>query len=299
MNRGARHQKVFPDDDCYLRFLALLADLPGRYGVVVHGYALMPNHFHLMLQTPNANLGYAMRYLQSRYAAWLNHTFGWDGSVFRGRYKNRVAADDAYWMHLLAYIHLNPVRGGLARRIYDAEWTSHGCYTGQDRVPEWLTVTQLLGWFGGVEAYEQYVQDVHRGREPGPDGFKAETLFEALKRDELDRLAKQPEPPDRIQFTMKEALVALELATGTPERLLLKGRRGRTGHPARWVLMWWLPRATGQSRSQVARFLGVKPSAVTHSVNRLQERAERDPTVRGWMEKLEDLAQPDWTQKSP
>jgi len=298
MNRGNRKEPVFLDDECCVQFLSLLSDLPERYGVHVHAYALMRNHYHLMVQTPNANLSHAMRYLQSRYARWLNRRNSWDGSVFRGRFKNRVAYDDAYWMHLLAYIHLNPVRARLAKNIDDAAWTSHSAYTGAVRVPDWLTVKQLLGYFCGVDEYERYARDVHRGRESGPAGFEADSLFVRPGRDELDRLAKQPDPPDQIQFTLEKALTAVSVVTGSTERILRRGIRGRGGHPARWLAMWWLPRATRQNRAQVARFLRVHPSAVTHSVNRLHERSARDPRVARWMENLEDLLQPDWAPGS-
>ena len=80
--------------------------------------------------TPHANLSQAMCFLTGRYSRDLNRRFEWDGPLFRARYKNRVVEDEDYWRDLLAYIHLNPVKAGLATSPDNADWTSHQAYTG-------------------------------------------------------------------------------------------------------------------------------------------------------------------------
>mgnify|MGYP000887075047 CR=1 FL=1 len=106
MNRGARHEPILATDDAKHMFLELLADLPQRFGIRVHGYVLMPNHYHLMLETVTGELPRAMRHLGGEFARRLNTELHWDGPVCKGRYRNRIVGTDSYWRHLLAYLHL-------------------------------------------------------------------------------------------------------------------------------------------------------------------------------------------------
>jgi putative transposase len=85
MNRGARREPIFLDDDDRRAMLDLLADLPERFGVRVHGYALMPNHDHLMLEPVWGELSRAMRHVNAEFAQRLNRRYRWDGPVYKGR----------------------------------------------------------------------------------------------------------------------------------------------------------------------------------------------------------------------
>jgi REP-associated tyrosine transposase len=103
MNRGVRHQPVFWSDNSCSLFLALLGDVVERFGIVVHAYALMPNHFHLVVESVGANLSKAMQNLMFRYGQEVNRAPGFDGSLFRGRFKNKLIVDESHWYHLLMY----------------------------------------------------------------------------------------------------------------------------------------------------------------------------------------------------
>ena len=96
MNRGARREPIFLDDDDRRAMLDLLADLPERFGVRVHGYALMPNHYHRMLESVWGELSRAMRHVGGEFAQRLNRRYRWDGPVYKGRYRNRMVGTDAY-----------------------------------------------------------------------------------------------------------------------------------------------------------------------------------------------------------
>ncbi|MCA9711777.1 MAG: transposase, partial [Myxococcales bacterium] len=90
MNRGADHAAIFDADHDCVELLGLLSHLRPGFGVEVHGYALMPNHLHLLVHCPRGGLGRAMQWLQSRYSAHLRRTRGGDGPIWRGRYRNRL-----------------------------------------------------------------------------------------------------------------------------------------------------------------------------------------------------------------
>ena len=77
---------MFRDDDACIQFLSILATLPATFGLRIHGYALMPNHFHVMVESPHGNLSDAMQVLSSSFTLAYNRSRGHDGSIFRGRF---------------------------------------------------------------------------------------------------------------------------------------------------------------------------------------------------------------------
>ena len=120
--------------------LDTLGDVVDRFGLEVHAYSLMPNHYHLQVCTPAGNLSRAMCHLNGVYTQRLNRLHNWDGPVFRGRFKSQLVTEEAYRRELVAYIHLNPVRAGLVRRPDESGWTSHRAHLGLDKPPPWLSL---------------------------------------------------------------------------------------------------------------------------------------------------------------
>jgi REP element-mobilizing transposase RayT len=291
MNRGARRDPVFLDDDCCLRFLDLVSQLPARHGMVVHGYAILPNHYHLLLECREGGLSRSIQFLQSAYSRWVNHRFEWDGPLWRGRYASRLVEDDAHWMHLLAYVHLNPVKAGLVPRVEDGRWTSHAAYVGEESPPEWLTTRDLQKAFGSVEAYRTYLHEVRIGREEGPGDPDPD----------LERWTRTGgtggPPPERAEpsgkpvwpLDMEAALTALELASGLGRAAILAAPRGRGGNIARTVALWWLPRATGEGQASVARALGTDPALVSRASARVRAGLPAGTPAREWVDRLSAL----------
>ena len=289
MNRGARRQAIFLDEACHLAFLELLGHLPVRFGVEPQAYALMPNHFHLLLACPRGGLAQSMRYLQGGYARWLNINCGWDGPIWRARYRNRPVEDETYAAHLLAYIHLNPVKAHLAPSPEAAEWTSHAFYAGLCRPPEWLHTAEMAETFGSVEAYLRYIADVQMGRETGPEGFDPGELWQARPSACIARDPGEPAPPAPWPMSESEAWAALCQVTGLSRAALIAVGNGPQGNPARWLVFWWLPRATGRTQSGVARDFDLDRSVISRAGGRLRQAGRTDARVRRWRERLEEL----------
>jgi REP element-mobilizing transposase RayT len=287
MNRGARHQAVFTDDIACSYFLSLLGELPERHGIVVHAYALMPNHFHLLLSAGQNGLGGGMGYLQARYSRWLNQTRGWDGPLWRARFKSRRIDSEKYLGHVLAYIHLNPVASHLVTKLEQSQWTSHAAYVGLASRPGWLSTGEMLDLFGTIEAYRSYLVDMQIGRDVNPGGDDPGELFRTGKR------VLPPSPPTvqtrqvHVQpLDLGAAWDAIERVTGLVRSQIENRSFGRTGNPAWWLALWWLPRATGMTRASLSRELGVHRSTWTLARKRLRARALVDREVNEWIESL-------------
>lgn len=282
MNRGKNRRDIFHEEEDYLWFIALVAELPERFALRIHGFALMPNHYHLMVESLRPELSRAVQHLQSSFTRRINRRTGGDGGSFKGRFRNRVVEDDAYWTHLLAYLHLNPVRARLVARTEDWRWTSHDAYARRSPAPDWLTTGGLLASYDIHGGYARYLASVRLGRESGPDGFDPDRLWTAHRSADVP----EPPPPPREAMSAEQALEAAAAVTGFSNADLVVGRRGRTGHPARWVAMWWLVRATDLSRIEVARLFGTSPATITRSLTRVLERRPKDGELEAWMTAL-------------
>ena len=109
--RGIDRKAVFRDDADRSHFLELLEDMMGRYRVCLHAYVLMDNHYHLLIQTPQANGSAAMQWLNVSYSVWFNRRHRRCGPLFQGRFKSiPVEAEGAWALQASLYLHLNPVR---------------------------------------------------------------------------------------------------------------------------------------------------------------------------------------------
>jgi putative transposase len=148
MNRGLSRQKVFLDKQCYQKFIRILQDTIEMWDVQIHAVSLLPNHYHLLIETPRANISRAMRHIGAVYTQWFNHKTNRDGPLFRGRYKAILVEEDAYLVELLRYIHLNPVKANLVTSSEEHPWTSHRAYLKSLNSWQWLTTERLLSYFG-------------------------------------------------------------------------------------------------------------------------------------------------------
>ena len=140
-------------------FLATCA----RYKWCCHAYCLMDNHFHIVIETPEANLSKGMRQLNGLYTQKHNAIHSRVGHVFQGRFKAILVQRESYLLELARYVVLNPVRAGLCPSAGDWPWSSHRAMMGQAPTPPWLPADWLLAQFGGTRAesraaYAEHVQ---------------------------------------------------------------------------------------------------------------------------------------------
>ena len=140
--RGNNRMPIFGDDRDRRTFLSLLAGVIRRTRWICFAYCLMENHVHLLVETPEANLGRGMQLLTSAYARTFNDRHERSGHVFQGRYgANRVTTDEQLLM-TLAYIANNPVEAGLCDDPGQWRWSSHGATCRADP-PPWLGLERL------------------------------------------------------------------------------------------------------------------------------------------------------------
>jgi REP element-mobilizing transposase RayT len=173
--RGNERKAIFRDDRDRRHFLEVLAEMVARFRVRLHGYVLMDNHYHLLLELIEPNLSRAVQWLNVSYSIWFNHRHGRSGHLFQGRFKSVVVSPEEWALSLSRYVHLNPVRIqtlGLSKTDRQVQrvglsptpnaaqvreritllrryrWSSYRAYIGLERAPEWLECQTVLGLGG-------------------------------------------------------------------------------------------------------------------------------------------------------
>ena len=138
MNRGRARQAIFQDERYYQAFLDTLAEAYQRFHCIIHAYCLMGNHYHLLLETPNANLSRIMRHINGVYTQRHNRLKHTDAPLFHGRYKAILVDKDAYLLQRSRYIHRNPIdmKQPMVRNLHDYQWSSYPAYTAKVNAPD-------------------------------------------------------------------------------------------------------------------------------------------------------------------
>jgi REP element-mobilizing transposase RayT len=158
-------------DDIYLSnidrkaWLEVLGQVCKRFNWVCHAWCQMTNHYHLLIETPEANLAEGMRQLNGVYTQRSNRLHRRVGHVFQGRYKAILVERDSYLLELARYVVLNPLRAGMVKRLEAWPWSSYLATCGQAAAHEWLQTDWVLAQFGRqrASAIRKYVQFVHEG----------------------------------------------------------------------------------------------------------------------------------------
>lgn len=219
MNRGLERRAIFRSARDHGRFIDLLAEVSRRFGVEVHAFCLMGNHYHLLVRTPDPNLPEVMRHLDGVYTQKFNRAHGRDGPLLRGRYHGVLVQADRHLLCASRYIHLNPVEAGLVRDPADWTYSSFRAFLDPCDRPNWLRTATLLGMFGSVGARASYRDFVHAGVDE-----RTRRFYETQRRgpvlgshDFRNRIAEehiedasQPDTPEARLVRPRPSLPALE-----------------------------------------------------------------------------------------
>jgi len=157
--RGVLRGPIYDDDRDRELFVLQLATTIADYEWICHAYCLMGNHFHLLLQTLEPNLGLGMRRLNGVYARAFNKRHGRTGHLFEARYSSIPIERDAHLLEVCRYVVLNPVRAGICATAEEWQWSSYRATAGLSRPPHFLTGSQAGELLGGPRRYRDFVAE--------------------------------------------------------------------------------------------------------------------------------------------
>jgi REP-associated tyrosine transposase len=308
--RGINRQLIYQDDHDRDGFVDRLSAILTDSGTICLAWALIPNHFHLLLKTGHMPIAGVMRRLLTGHAVCYNRRHGRHGHLFQNRYKSILCQEDAYLLALVRYIHLNPLRAGMLDSL---EALDEYRYSGHSRlmgrvVDHWQAVEDVLSLFGKRldtcrRRYRNFVQKgIAMGKQAeltggglvrSAGGWQAlKTLRKRgahLKSDErilgergfVEKVLEQRgEHLDR-QYTLEAAGYDLEkiiervgaLLEMSTDAILQPSKRPRCVQ-ARSLVCYWAVRELGINGTDVGRRLGLSQSAVSRAVPRGQAMAE-------------------------
>jgi putative transposase len=291
--RGNERRLIYRDDRDRRRFLETLEEAVQQNGLRVHGYCLMPNHYHLLVETPRGNLCRSIGWLQTTYSIRFNRRHRRSGHLFQGRFKAHLVEADSYAMELLRYVHLNPVRPRhktvpippeqrAALKAY--RWSSHGAYSARAEAPPWLC-TDWLSFFAArrlqaQQEYQRFIGDAFGEVLASP--WEKLRLGLVLGGDALVERAAQllrgKPHQEEIRWTVRHENAAHRIAAG---QAMAKEQ------PERAWRVWIRVRLGAERRIDVARAVGYKDgSAITHQIKRLEADVATQPAVATRMARL-------------
>jgi REP element-mobilizing transposase RayT len=321
--RGIERRKIYRDDRDKEHFLEVLEDMVDRFGIAVHAYVLMENHYHLIVECPDANLSRAIQWLNVSYVVWFNRRHNRVGPLMQGRFKNVLVENSAWAYALSVYVHLNPVMRkdrGLGKREKKAEslgfvvpteeearvrtkelrnfqWSSYQTYMGVVPSPAWLTTKEILrrAHCDPQKQVAHYRDDVEnrltkgvvRSEEQPAAPFAVGTPAFLDKTRKMAKTGREIVEPQGLRKRVSwETLVhCVETITGEKFATAMK-RRGSVG---RLLLLWTARRYGRMSLKEVGRVMGgMDYTAVAMATKRFEAKAQKDPHLQEVMEKVRE-----------
>ncbi|MEW6375314.1 MAG: transposase [Thermodesulfobacteriota bacterium] len=304
-SRGNLRDKIFYDASDRERFLKILSRTKERYGFLLHAYALMDNHYHLLMETPKANLSQIMQNINTSYTVYVNRKYQRSGHLLQGRFKGIIVDKDRYLVALSRYIHLNPVRVKLVKRPIEYPWTSYRAFMDQKAENSLVDTGETLSYFSkrrnrAVRAYREFVE-VDEGRDENPfaameaglllgdGGFKAKVLrrIERMKVDEEIPQAKRL----RKRVSIDAVIKACQVFYGKNRKALLERTKGNEG---RQVAIYLAKILSGGKGKEIGQRFGIKGPAVSDAIKRIEGRLDKESQLRERIEFLKGRIIPEF-----
>ncbi len=307
--RGINRQAIFLDDTDRYRFIERLGTLLEECRTACYAWALVPNHFHLLLRSGTTPISVLMRRLLTGYAVNFNRRHDRSGHLFQNRYRSILCQEDNYLLELVRYIHLNPLRAGMVdsyTELADFAFCGHAVVLGNRRA-EWQDPDYVLRLFAAKrrlarQRYEVFVEKgIDMGRRPDLTGgglIRSAGGWSAVKA--LRRAQAHQKGDERIlgdDDFLKEVLAAsrerlqrrcrlaaagrdfnwliarVSELSAVPADLLATQDKSRKVSRARSLLCYWATRELGISQTELTERLQLKQSAVSHAVRRGRQLA--------------------------
>ena len=289
MNRGRGRRWIFHGEAYYDAFLETLEEAHERHDARIHAYCLMGNHYHLLIETPLANLDRIMRHINGLYTQRYNRLKRTDGPLFRGRYKSILVDETAYLLQVSRYIHRNPIeiKGASLDALEKHRWSSYPAYINTAQAPNWLNRSLTYSMLGGKNYFAKYQAFVLRGIDTitaefyggeSVTGVFGEKAFRQTVYDEREFHEIANGLPELIDHRpeMDEIVAVVAMEFGVSRVEVLQKRRGRQPmNIPRQVAIYCCQRRGGYTQQDVAEcFSLTHRGSVSSAVKVIEGRIE-------------------------
>jgi len=300
MNRGRGRENTFLSDDDFKYFLYCIEQASLRFNIEVHSYCLMTNHYHLLIKTPDANLGRAMKHINGLYTQYFNRTHNTDGALFRGRYKAVLVDADNYLLHVSRYIHRNPIETStpLVNDLAKYKWSSYSAFIKSGATPKWLVRDFIFSLQGKKRKYVAYQQFVEFENNKEISAFySAKKLLSVLGCEDFienikDYIAKSDSERKLVnkKHSVDDVIAYLAQYFNVEVNEIITVKKGRKEkNLPRWFAIKLCQDLTELNLQALAAVFNVEHySAISKAVGRLNTLMVEDKKVKLQLEKLRD-----------
>ncbi len=291
-HRGNERRAIFFDDDDRATFLERLAKTVERFRWIVTAYALMPNHYHFVVElTEDNTLSRGVKWLDGGYAQYVNWRHDRVGHLYQGRFRAVLIEKETHALEVLRYVVLNPVRGSLVARPEEYEWTSHRAVLATTATPSWLSVDRVLAQFGrndavARETYRRFVEEgIGSGRCPWDDlvggmYLGSEQWIEDL-RSRIEATPRSVEHPIAQREVARPEMSRIISAVATTFRMTDERIRWERGGVVRMAAAWLGWNEGGLRGEQIAAALRIRSvGRVTQLAQECESRLTHDVDLR-------------------
>lgn len=298
MNRGRRGENIFSDKRDYEVFINLLKETAELWNVKITAYCLMSNHYHILLQTPEGNLSRIMRHLNGIYTQRYNKMHGYDGQLFRGRYKSILVDEDTYLLELLKYIHKKPVKAKLVENLNDYPWSSHKGYFSKKKDHDWLNKEFV---FSMLHRDKRKWKKEYKKLMSEDSEDKITEIFESKKLpsfigsenfvDWVKKKFYKPDDKKRIQTTSfapstKKIIQGVCNYFDVDEDEILVSKRGMLNTP-RNIAIYLVRKIRRETHLEISGYFKINSfSSVSSAINRFEKRIKTDVELKNIVEEI-------------
>ncbi len=303
-SRGNRKEIIFHEESDFRMFESILFQYAEECQVSLYAWCLMPNHYHLVIRTAQANLSLFMHRLLTRYAHLYNLRYELVGHVFQGRFKAILCDEESYFLELIRYVHLNPVRAkqSLVPNLVDWKWSSHRYYV-MNEAPALLrgAIQETMMRFGDsiINARENYLKflgekntsDATDDLDTLRNGILGTEEFKERVRSKVAPDVESPDPLKGIR-SAEELLSEVCGIFGRSLNELTAPDRNRLLCRMRTAFVYAGRRLYGLSAADLARSLKKDPSALSKMMYRMDNKGKDFPELRLLLDALRQDRQP-------
>ncbi|MEE8423883.1 MAG: transposase [Thermodesulfobacteriota bacterium] len=282
-NRGNDRKRIFLVESDYKKFLNYLSEGKDRYQYYIYAYALMSNHYHILLKTTQANLSKIMHSLNTAYTVYYNLKHKKIGHLFQGRYKSIVVDEQNYFLELTRYIHLNPVKARIVEKPEDYQWSSYKCYLNKKgdvcidkhEIKKYMTM--------GPKAYENFIissigeketvfNDLYAGFLLGSVGFVKGKLAELKEQVENKDISYKGKLNNNIKIDDVVGIIARKYKIEKEDIY----NSFKKPSKEKKIVLYLLKRITGMTNADIGKAFGISYSAVSKAYSGIARESKEN-----------------------
>jgi REP element-mobilizing transposase RayT len=292
--RGNNRQPIYLNPADRRAFEGFLHEGIERFQYRCHAFCWMTNHFHMAVEVASVPLSHIAHNLLFRYARWFHWKHGRSGHLFERRYKAFLVHSDQKLQQLIRYIHLNPVRAGLADRPEDYRWSSYAAYIAKRAAPPWLTRDHTLSLFGesAIKARAELRTFTEREDDSSEAASGTRKVEHASSEEPAQPLAENSAssglPLFGPELTLDQLLLAVSTACGIEPSDIRVDVQRRSIVRARALAAYFARERTDWTLMQLAGALGRDATTLSRAATQITRRLAKEPELRTALKRIED-----------